>query len=84
MNEIRRMPKPEFERPKRRVSYPVYFACVMAVGLLWLLLEDGRNIHWSTSMITVFGLMHIGKGMARFIANEIAITGELKVLKETK
>lgn len=81
MDKIRRMPKPEFEPPKRRVPYWLYMACVLLVALPWIWFEDA-DVNFSTTVIGVFGLSNIGNIIARLILNERAISRSLSVMKE--
>lgn len=79
-DDIRRMPAPEFERPKRRVPFKLYFAITLPLGLLWLWSEDSE-INLFTATLAGCGLIYIGKGVGRLIMNERAISKELGILK---
>lgn len=83
MSDIRRMPKPEFDQPKRTVNYPLYFVFTVSVGLLWVWLEDAE-VNYSTTVVAIFGLMTIGRGMSRFVQNEWATHQETKAMKGIK
>lgn len=81
-DEIRRMPKPEFDPPKRRIPFQLYLATTLPLGIAWYLIDKDRDTGWLTISLAALGLSYFSQGIARLILNEIAISKSLRVMKE--